>query len=291
MKKHSIKIIILAISALILVNSPISAKTRKGKVALSFYIYKVKRGDTLTKISKRASVPVVDILKLNRLDYHDRLYVGKRIKVPNKKRRYNKKKVYRKKAKKRRSVKRYRVRRGDTLFSIARKFDTTPKAICRANSIRINKSLRVNMRLSIPKYKRNVRTRATSGRTRWRRKGKLKFSWPIRHVLKCKRDSQSGIRAIGVIIKARPGSKIISSAKGTVKKIGYMRGFGNYIIVQHKNRYLTVYSNLKRITVRKGSRVRRGGTLGFLSRKKREFHFQIDRAGKALNPLRVLPKL
>ena len=276
--------------ALILVNSPICAKTRKGKVASSYTRYRVKRGDTLTKISNRTSVSIVKILKINRMDYHDRLFVGKILKIP-KKERIRRGKISRYRSKRKKGKKIYRVKRGDTLFSIARKFGTTPKIICRANSIDIESRLLVKMRLVIPSHRSRVRTCATSGVVRWRKRGRLKFSWPIRHVLQCKRDSGNGIRAIGVFIKARPGSKIVSSANGVVKKIGHMRGFGNYIIVQHKNRYLTVYSNLKRINVKRGSRVRRGATLGFISRRDKQFHFQIDRAGKPLNPLRILPKL
>jgi len=43
----------------------------------------------------------------------------------------------------------YRIRRGDTLYAIARRYDTTPRSIASASSISVNKTLHPGERLTV----------------------------------------------------------------------------------------------------------------------------------------------
>ena len=93
---------------------------------------------------------------------------------------------------------------------------------------------------------------------------------------------------MGIIITGKENSKILSSARGIVKKVGIMRGFGQYVIMKHLDRYFTIYSNLKTIFVTEGQVIGSGKTIGKLNGNK--LHFQIDYSGKPEDPLKYLSK-
>ena len=188
----------------------------------------------------------------------------------------------------------YRVRRGDTLYSIARRYKTSVSEITRINNLKQKNSIRYGMTLKIPVKstgttgKKTVTTESVSSSES--SSGKPSFSWPVRKVVSCKRDGFDGVKSIGLIISAPAGSAVLSSAPGTVQKVGYMRGYGNFVMVRHSNRYFTVYSRLEKITVQEGQHVAAGSQLGRIDAEIKNIHFQIDREGKSVNPLSHLPK-
>ena len=105
-----------------------------------------------------------------------------------------------------------------------------------------------------------------------------------------KKDEFNGVRPIGIIITGTPGSAVLSSAPGVVKKIGQMRGFGKYVVINHAGRYATVYANLGEITVSEGEKILAGYMIGKINKSDKRIHFQIDFEGKPENPLKYLPK-
>jgi lipoprotein NlpD len=102
-------------------------------------------------------------------------------------------------------------------------------------------------------------------------------------------DSYNGVKPIGLIIKGRSGGEILSSAAGIVKKIGYMRGFGNYIVLVHTGRFSTVYSRVGKVLVGEGESIHAGVAIGIIDNNTDILHFQIDYEGKPANPLKFLP--
>lgn len=98
------------------------AKTREDIPNSGFH--KVRRGETLDSISRKYGMTVSQIRKTSGIK-GSRIYPGQKIRVGNSS---NKAKTYQ----------RYRVRKGDNLYSIARRFDTTIKDIRKMNRIRRN---------------------------------------------------------------------------------------------------------------------------------------------------------
>lgn len=180
----------------------------------------------------------------------------------------------------------YRVKRGDNLYRIAGKFNTEIENILRINSIKNMNRIKAGRKIKIPLARKSERGSNPNSLA----KRSPAFRWPVKEVVKIRRDGQNGVKSIGIIITGRPGARILSSASGTVMKIGRMRGFGNYIVVKHKNRYITVYSNLSSINVHEGEKVRGGKSIGSMKRSDNKLHFQINYAGKPKNPLILLPK-
>ncbi|RMD51842.1 MAG: LysM peptidoglycan-binding domain-containing protein, partial [Nitrospirae bacterium] len=107
-------------------------KYRKHRRHRTYHIvrHRVRPGETLYRIAKHYNVSIYSIKKINRLRRH-RIYVGQILKIPTS---YKKVKRSRKKLAK----KMYRVKKGDTLWLIAKRHGTTTKAIKRLNNLRGN---------------------------------------------------------------------------------------------------------------------------------------------------------
>ncbi len=181
----------------------------------------------------------------------------------------------------------YTVRRGDTLFGISRKTGVPLSRLKELNSLGNGNKILVGKRLRLHS---SVTAKSSSAKSKIFSpcvKG-LKFKWPLRSVKHCRRDGKKGVKPIGIIIKGNPGGVVRASERGIVRRVGYMRGFGNYIVIEHVNSYMTVYSNLGLVSVKEGQRIARGGKIGGLT-PERLLHFQIDRKGRARNPLALLP--
>ena len=67
-----------------------------------------------------------------------------------------------------------------------------------------------------------------------------------------------------------------------------LRGYGNLIIVQHNQTYLTAYGHNQRLLVREGQTVRRGqsiATMGNSDSQRVQLHFELRKNGQPVDPL------
>ncbi len=112
--------------------------------------HRVRRGDTLSALSRRYGVPVAELQRANGLGPKRLLRVGQVLKIPS----GGGEAVARGQGDGRRQPAAgsivYRVQRGDTLSAIARRYGTTVHAIARASRIGAGSLLRVGQRLRIP---------------------------------------------------------------------------------------------------------------------------------------------
>jgi len=97
-------------------------------------LYVVARGDTLTGIASRYGLSVRELAQANGLSGNAWVYVGQRLTLPEPQPQ---------------AGTRYVVRRGDTLYGIARHLGTTVQAIMAANNLR-SSMIRVGQRLVVP---------------------------------------------------------------------------------------------------------------------------------------------
>ncbi len=110
-------------------------------------VYRVRRGDTLSGISRRTGVTVRSLKTLNNLS-SDFLRPGQHLVLRNS---IPKKATRRLKAQKATGGQRiHHVKRGDTLWKLARKFGTSVDKICRANRISPGRRLQLGDNLLIP---------------------------------------------------------------------------------------------------------------------------------------------
>ncbi len=62
----------------------------------------------------------------------------------------------------------------------------------------------------------------------------------------------------GISIKGKAGGKVNAVASGTIAYVGELRGYGNFIIINHDDRFFTTYAGLGKILVAKDSYILAG---------------------------------
>ena len=115
--------------------------------------YKVKSGDSLYRIAHKNNTTVTKIRKANGMKKGQTLKMGKVIKVPKHVSSSKKKKktVKRNTRKTTTTLAKYRIKRGDTLSSIARKNHTTVAKIRKANGLKKGAVLKSGRVVKVPK--------------------------------------------------------------------------------------------------------------------------------------------
>lgn len=91
-------------------------------------------------------------------------------------------------------------------------------------------------------------------------------------------------------IANRAGGAILAADSGTVVIAGWVdnSGYGNRVMIDHGNGYVTLYAHMSVVQVRPGQRVNRGDVLGQMGSTGRStgvhLHFEIRSGGGLLNP-------
>ena len=88
----------------------------------------------------------------------------------------------------------------------------------------------------------------------------------------------------GITIKGRAGREVIAVASGSVAYVGNLRGYGNFVIINHDRQYYTTYAGLAVIEVAEGQFVREGARLG-KSGSDGEIKFELRRGRESLDPV------
>lgn len=92
----------------------------------------------------------------------------------------------------------------------------------------------------------------------------------------------------GVDFGSGMNALVYAAADGTVKLAQYSNSFGNWIIIEHKNDYSSVYAHLNSFNVRKGDRVSKGDIIGRTGNTGRStaphLHYEVRLKGNPINP-------
>ena len=96
----------------------------------------------------------------------------------------------------------------------------------------------------------------------------------------------------GVDIKANKDKNVRSVGEGVVATIDWLPGYGNVIIVSHKNDYRTVYGHVSEIFVSEGDKVKAGSVLALVDEGIDGYvlHFEIWKGRDKQNPETWLAK-
>ncbi len=251
--------------------------------------YIVQENDTLFQIAKRFNMNLQDVFSLNPfLEKQGRIFIGDKLKVYKQKSYINEEDwIYRRVIKIK--VKKYKVKKGDTLLRIAKKFNTHINTIISFNKsinphkLRINQILTVNKKKIIKEYKlRNYFQIPVQG-------GYLSSSYGYRvnPFIPNMRNFHKGVDIVAEI-----GTPIYTAREGVVIYSGRMEGYGNVIFIRHIDNYITVYAHNKVNLVKVGDIVRRGtkiaevGRTGYVTGP--HLHFEVRKLDKPINPMSVL---
>lgn len=189
----------------------------------------------------------------------------------------------------------HQVEKGETLWGIGRKYRVNAAVLAQVNELQDPSRIYVGQRLWIPATN-GVSTRSVSrtspAKFRTSMKG-LDFIWPVKGQILDRFRIEENHKNGGIDIAAPEGSDVLASLPGQVIFSGKGPGtYGNTIMIDHLNEYITVYTyNLENLVV-KGQQVDRGekiARVGWGKAATPMLHFEIRKDSVSCDPLNFLP--
>lgn len=109
-----------------------------------------------------------------------------------------------------------------------------------------------------------------------------------------RKDPFTGKRAFhgGIDLAVPENTEVVSCGSGKIVKTGYNRTNGNFIIIDHGNKYKSYYGHLSQLLVKKDDDVKKGQVIGLSGNTGMStgphLHFQITLDGKTIDPLTII---
>lgn len=110
-------------------------------------------------------------------------------------------------------------------------------------------------------------------------------------------SSRSGRRIHkGLDLLADVGTPVRAAKSGQVVSATQNKGMGKYVIIQHRDNYITIYGHLSNIFTRKGDHLRQGQVIGSVGKTGNarskdmlpHLHFEIRKNGIPRDPLEYI---
>lgn len=251
--------------------------TSSDKVGDKVVDYTVKPGDTVSKIAERFGIDSDTIRWENNLTSINDIKPGQVLSILPV------------------SGVAHKVARGETIYTIAKKYQADAQAIVDYpfNNFADDETfaLSAGQTLIVPGGKKqaeifirqttpNAGVVAATGR----------FAWPIAGVL----TQYYAWYHRGLDIATTYGTPILAADSGRVIVAGWPdnTGYGNRVVIDHGNGFVTLYGHMSIIKVVAGQTVKRGDVIGLEGSTGRStgphLHFEIRRGGVAINPMEYL---
>jgi len=234
--------------------------------------YKVKKGDSVSKIAAAFSVSMDAIIASNGISNARSLKEGETLRIPNM------------------DGIPYVVKNGDSLSKISKSMGVPLEAILDANDIQSD-VINAGMTLFIPGARMNKDDLALA-------LGEL-FIYPLKGArlsspFGWRNDPISGERRhhAAIDLSAPQGTVVWAAMDGKVSALGYNVTYGNYIILSHAGGFQTMYAHLHSISVKRGETVSKGTQIGTVGNTGYStgphLHFAVYKNSMAVNPLDYL---
>ncbi|MEQ6884480.1 peptidoglycan DD-metalloendopeptidase family protein [Salicola sp. Rm-C-2C1-2] len=122
----------------------------------------------------------------------------------------------------------------------------------------------------------------------------IDWAWPHSGPIIAKYSSDGSDVNKGVDIGGDAGDSVRAAADGSVVYAGSgLLGYGNLIIVNHSETFLSAYAHNRKILVDEGQNVGQGETIAEMGDSGADrimLHFEIRRRGDPVNPMQYLPR-
>ncbi|MFH1233478.1 MAG: M23 family metallopeptidase [Patescibacteria group bacterium] len=246
--------------------------------------YTVETGDTVSTIAAKFDISVNTILWENNLSAYSLIRPGDKLTILPM------------------SGVIYKIKRGDTIGSIAKDYNIEESAITEANKLANSGRLSISQQLIIPGGKKNsyaqpknnsysglavimdlLKPKATkplSGN---------KMNWPTVGYRITQYYSWSH-HAVDIANKV--GTSIYAADAGVIEVIGWGRGYGNQIVINHGGGRKTRYAHQSKFYVKKGQYVNKGEVIGAMGSTGRStgphLHFEVIINNIKYNPLKYI---
>jgi len=182
------------------------------------------------------------------------------------------------------------VKRGQTLWRIARTYSVDLYLVAEANGIDDPTYIKAGQALFIPGAPKVLEVEiyrppvATTG---------LGFIWPLDGKVTSGFGIRDRRRHTGIDIAASPGEPIKAAYDGKVTYEGSkFKGYGNMIIIEHIEGFTTIYAHTQKNLVKKGEWVEQGQIIALVGSSGEasgpHLHFEIHQGDTPLNPINYL---
>lgn len=247
--------------------------------------YTVKAGETLSQIAQMFNLKTETVMWANGLDSpKTKIREGQTLKIPPT------------------DGVAHKVKKGETVYSIAKRYQTSPQGVVDYpfNNFVDDETftLAVGQMLMVPdgimpeeqpqtspqmiaqQLTPNAGSVSAVGAFVWPTSGSISQGYKWYH------------KAVDVANKI--GTPILAADSGRVTVAGWPdnTGYGNRVMIDHGNGYVTLYGHMSRVDVVAGQTVSRGDQVGLMGSTGRStgshLHFEIRAAGALQNPLNFL---
>lgn len=244
--------------------------------------HEVKAGETVSTIAESYGVSESTILWENELGSSSKIKEGQKLKVLPV------------------SGIAHKVEGGDSIYSVAKKYQANAQAIIDFpfNDIGDDFALRAGQTLIVPdgapaeKPKPAPTQYLAEQNIPVEDLGTAQFKWPASGQI----SQYFSWYHPALDISNLGGGPITAADSGTVTVAGWPdnSGYGNRVVVDHGNGFTTLYAHMSVIYVSPGQKVAKGDVLGMMGSTGRStgthLHVEIRKGGVALNPLGMLGK-
>jgi len=217
----------------------------------------------------------------------------------------------------------HKIEKGDTLYKLSTEYKIKIDKLKEVNNIEDEKSLKVGSYVFVPAVKvpdkitsgdkkvhskkreekkkrkgspfsKKKATRKKANPNPKRAKSSVDFKWPTNGVVTSLFGARGAYMHEGLDISVPEGTPIYSAAKGKVIFSGKHGGYGNVVILSHKDGYVTIYAHNSKLLVREGESVKKGKKIALSGNTGKtsgpHLHFEIRKDSKPVNPLKYLPR-
>jgi murein DD-endopeptidase MepM/ murein hydrolase activator NlpD len=193
------------------------------------------------------------------------------------------------------------VERHQALWRICKTYGVDMDMVATINGIKDKNKIAVGQRIFIPGAKKVLKVgiyiEDVTARTRTStvKYEKGKFLWPVEGQITGTFGKDSKKKHKGIDIYAPLGTPIRAADKGkVVYSDNKVRGYGNLIIIEHKDSFFTIYAHNQVNLVQEEVRVERGDVIARVGHtgnaEGSHLHFEIRKGSKPLDPMRFLHK-
>ena len=176
------------------------------------------------------------------------------------------------------------VKRGDTLWKISKKYGVAVKDIMKANRLSSPNKIKIGQSIVIPGSRRTMKVTTSRSKT--------SFSWPTNgEVINYFGENINNLANKGVNIRTNKEEDVRAAYGGEIVFANYLKGWGDTVIVEHPDRFHTIYANLKSISIKEGKKIRKNDLMGKVaptSKGNYILHFEIRKQNIPQDPLQYL---
>ena len=181
----------------------------------------------------------------------------------------------------------HKVQKGETLWRIAKTYQVPVEDIIQSNSIPNAASIEENQLIFIPGAA-HVREVSVVSPT----DNDADYMWPVKgKVIAYFQDRKGASVNAGIDVKAVEGEVVKAAREGRVVFADHLAGYGQTLILDHSDGFLTVYAHNERLMAQLGDHVMRGQKIAQVAREGNlaYLHFEVRKGDKPSNPLHYLP--